>query len=108
MKSKLVLPLSLAGSAATLFLFQIDLVSPVSAQAFIASDPGVRGGPAGAGGPIAGLAGTQASLFADGLATFGEVDEVGSGLGPRMNLDRCGGCHAQPAQGGSSPSVNPQ
>jgi hypothetical protein len=25
-----------------------------------------------------------------------------------MNLDSCGGCHSQPATGGSSPSVNPQ
>ena len=25
-----------------------------------------------------------------------------------MNLDSCGGCHAQPAIGGSSPAVNPQ
>ena len=30
------------------------------------------------------------------------------GLGPRMNLDGCGGCHAQPAVGGTSPAVNPQ
>src|SRR5262249_38706036 len=28
--------------------------------------------------------------------------------GPRMNLDSCGGCHAQPSVGGSSPAVNPQ
>jgi len=25
-----------------------------------------------------------------------------------MNLDSCGGCHSQPALGGSSPAVNPQ
>ena len=25
-----------------------------------------------------------------------------------MNLDSCGGCHAQPASGGSSPALNPQ
>ena len=30
------------------------------------------------------------------------------GLGPTMNLDSCGGCHAQPAAGGTSPAVNPQ
>jgi hypothetical protein len=30
------------------------------------------------------------------------------GLGPRMNLDSCAGCHSQPAVGGTSPSVNPQ
>ena len=25
-----------------------------------------------------------------------------------MNLDSCGGCHSQPAIGGTSPAVNPQ
>jgi len=30
------------------------------------------------------------------------------GLGPRMNLDSCVGCHSYPAAGGSSPFVNPQ
>src|SRR5262249_57702615 len=30
------------------------------------------------------------------------------GLGPAYNLDSCGGCHAQPASGGSSPKLNPQ
>ena len=33
---------------------------------------------------------------------------MADGLGPRMNLDGCAGCHAQPATGGTSPSVNPQ
>ena len=28
------------------------------------------------------------------------------GLGPRFNLDGCGGCHTQPAPGGTSPSAN--
>src|SRR5262249_10578955 len=27
---------------------------------------------------------------------------------PTMNFDSCGGCHSQPATGGSSPAVNPQ
>jgi CxxC motif-containing protein (DUF1111 family) len=36
------------------------------------------------------------------------VEAVADGLGPRMNLDSCAGCHAQPATGGSSPFVNPQ
>jgi CxxC motif-containing protein (DUF1111 family) len=39
---------------------------------------------------------------------FGETEQVADGLGPRFNLDSCGGCHAQPALGGSSPPVNPQ
>src|SRR5262245_45615879 len=116
MKPKFATTISLAGSIATLFLFQSDLAlsqwtdmaKPPPAPTFTASDPGVRGGPAGAGGPIAGLVGNQGALFDDGLDTFGEVDEVAEGLGPRMNLDSCAGCHAQPAVGGSSPSVNPQ
>jgi CxxC motif-containing protein (DUF1111 family) len=114
MKPKFVLTVSLAGSIAALFLLRSDLASSQLASrkatdpGFTASDPGVRGGAAGAGGPLAGLVGTQGSLFTDGLATFGEVDTVGTGLGPRMNLDSCGGCHAQPAQGGSSPFTNPQ
>jgi CxxC motif-containing protein (DUF1111 family) len=31
-----------------------------------------------------------------------------AGLGPLFNLDSCGGCHAFPAPGGSSPRENPQ
>src|SRR5262249_17902402 len=31
-----------------------------------------------------------------------------TGLGPTFNLDNCGGCHASPAIGGTSPNINPQ
>jgi len=72
------------------------------------TDPGVRGGPAGAGAPLPGLTGNELAFFQEGLAAFTEVDGVEEGLGPRFNLDSCSGCHAQPAIGGSSPSVNPQ
>ena len=68
----------------------------------------MRGGPAGAGDAIDGLSAGQSAYFTAGLATFDEVDGVPDGLGPRMNLDSCAGCHAQPAVGGSSPFVNPQ
>jgi len=78
------------------------------ADLFHASDPGVRGGPAGAGGPIDRLTGRQLDFFNAGLAEFAEEDGIAEGLGPRMNLDSCGGCHAQPATGGTSPAVNPQ
>jgi len=110
MKSKLVVPLSLAGSVAVLFLFQVDFVSSqVSPQFGVrASDPGVRGGAAGAGGQLAGLSATQAAFFTAGAVDFAEEENVGDGLGPRMNLDSCGGCHIQPALGGTSPFVNPQ
>jgi len=78
------------------------------AQLFRASDPGVRGGPAGAGGPIVGLTARQLEFFQSGREDFVEIEVVAEGLGPRMNLDSCAGCHAQPAIGGSSPPVNPQ
>jgi CxxC motif-containing protein (DUF1111 family) len=79
-------------------------------------DPGVRGAPAGAGGPITGITGAQLAYFNEGLARFNEVDSVsgsisgepGVGLGPRFNMNSCAGCHAQPNSGGSSPSTNPE
>jgi len=83
--------------------------SVVSSQGFGgARDPGVRQGPAGAGGFLSGLTGRQQQFFEAGKVDFNEAEEVDEGLGPRMNLDGCGGCHSQPATGGSSPAVNPQ
>src|SRR6266850_7516798 len=112
MKGKLVAPLSLAGSIAALFLFQVDFVSSqqpfAGGSQFRASDPGVRGGAAGAGGQIAGLSANQGTFFAAGAVDFAAPEDVADGLGPRMNLDSCGGCHIQPALGGTSPFVNPQ
>jgi CxxC motif-containing protein (DUF1111 family) len=82
---------------------------------FSARDPGVRTGPAGAGGMLSGLTGLEPTLFGVGRAQFQEVDSVqgsipgtDTGLGPRFNLDSCAGCHAQPDVGGSSPFLNPQ
>jgi len=113
MKSKFVVPLSLAGSVAVLFLFQIEMASSQwggggGGSYFRASDPGVRDGAAGGGGAIAGLSANQSAFFASGQADFASVEDVPDGLGPRMNLDSCGGCHIQPALGGTSPFVNPQ
>src|SRR2546430_17309746 len=109
MKSKLVTPLSLAAAVASLFFFQVEMVSSqVAAPMPVAQDPGVRGGVPGAGGPIAGLTGTESAFFTRSRDTFQEVDGVAQGLGPRMNLDQCSGCHTQPAVGGTSPFVNPQ
>jgi CxxC motif-containing protein (DUF1111 family) len=71
-------------------------------------DPGVRGGAAGGGAPLAGLTQTEFAFFQAGLAEFQDQDDVEEGLGPTMNLDSCGGCHFQPAIGGTSPAVNPQ
>src|SRR6266436_3182027 len=79
------------------------------------TDPGVRGGAAGAGSAFSNLTNKESSFFNTGSVQFQEVQSVtGSvqgtepGLGPRFNLDSCAGCHAQPAIGGSSPPVNPQ
>src|SRR6058998_2649013 len=79
-------------------------VDPSSA----ARDPGVRGGAAGAGAPIAGLTKTELAFFSAGKGDFAEEEEVADGLGPTMNLGSCGGCHLHPALGGTSPPVNPQ
>jgi CxxC motif-containing protein (DUF1111 family) len=73
-----------------------------------ARDPGVRAGAADAGAPIIGLTDTELAAFEEGKKDFAETENVADGLGPTMNLDGCGGCHAQPAVGGTSPSVNPQ
>jgi CxxC motif-containing protein (DUF1111 family) len=74
------------------------------------TDPGVRGGAAGAGGPLPGLTTDQLSYFTSAQGVFNKVDGVPApgGLGPRFNLNSCGGCHAQPASGGTSPATNPQ
>ena len=67
-------------------------------------DPGVRGGVAGAGGPLKGLTADEATFFQDGLARFAEIESVtggqNNGLGPRFNSNQCFSCHAQPAGGG--------
>ncbi len=74
-------------------------------------DPGVRGGPAGAGTPLKGLTADETAFFQDGLARFAEVESVAkganNGLGPRFNSNQCFSCHSQPDAGGSSPAKNP-
>lgn len=79
-------------------------------------DPGVRPGPAAAGGPRDGLSSDYLQMFAASRAVFQEVDSVsggiageeGKGLGPGFNSNSCASCHAFPDVGGSSPPVNPQ
>jgi len=99
----------LAVSAMAFAVSASFFIEPVSSQSRDrVRDPGVRGGEPGAGGPIAGLVGRQEEFFRHGLEDFNEAEDVADGLGPRMNLDGCGGCHAKPAIGGSSPAINPQ
>ena len=73
-----------------------------------ATDPGIRPGPPGAGQAMIGLDATQQSFFTAGRQVFQTPQKIGDGLGPRFNMDSCGGCHAYPAVGGSSPLTNPQ
>jgi len=73
-----------------------------------AVDPGLRGGPPGAGSPVGGLTAAQQAFFAAAQARFNVIETVPAGLGPGFNELSCGGCHAFPAVGGSSPTTNPQ
>jgi CxxC motif-containing protein (DUF1111 family) len=100
--------------------FIVLLLPLVALPAFAQSEPQLRGGTAGAGGPLSSVAAnspvTILNFFNDGLARFKEVDsvlgnlagEAGVGLGPRFNSRSCAACHAQPAVGGSAPATNPQ
>ena len=101
---------------------------------FAQRDPGVRGGPPGAGGPISGLTDNERALFTEGIARVTQLEAVcdkcsdrplgsdthedpnlatltnSSGLGVRFNGDQCSVCHQQPAIGGSGGYLvpNPQ
>jgi CxxC motif-containing protein (DUF1111 family) len=103
--------------------FAMALACGVAGSAFAQVDPGPRGGPAGAGGPLAGLTGNDLLLFEAASIRFDEVDSVsgtvddrtntatqitGAGLGPGFNGNDCALCHIQPAIGGGSPAKNPQ
>jgi CxxC motif-containing protein (DUF1111 family) len=81
---------------------------PGGAAATGGVDPGVRGGPPSAGQPLPGLTSAELTVFQRGRVAFDEADGVDEGLGPRFNLDSCGGCHSFPASGGTAPRINPQ
>jgi CxxC motif-containing protein (DUF1111 family) len=99
---------------ALLPLFAGCFVSPAGAQTVSTvsngpSDPGPRGGPSAAGGPVAGLSSSLLAAFNAGSVSFQEVEDVRTdGLGPRFNSNSCFSCHSQPAGGGTSPASNPQ
>ncbi|SPP62948.1 di-heme oxidoredictase family protein [Nitrospira lenta] len=85
------------------------------APPFKAHDPGARKTPSRSGTAFKELPHVEHQLFIDGHRVFNEAASVQgtapatrSGLGPRFNLDSCGGCHAHPHLGGTSPLVNPQ
>jgi CxxC motif-containing protein (DUF1111 family) len=94
-------------------------------------DPGVRGGPPGAGGAVAGLTVNEQSLFTEGRLRMTQLEAVcdtcndvtlggdthedpnlatltnSSGLGARFNGDQCSVCHQQPSIGGSGGFLTP-
>jgi len=108
----LVLSICLATGGAFAQQFDRDKGS----EATLASlDPGPRVGFAvsgNPGNPIAGLTADQTTFFQNGLSQFTQVETVAvtspgnGGLGPAFNNDSCGGCHSQPATGGTSPNLN--
>src|SRR5262245_60491317 len=87
--------------AVCILFFSLTLAAAMQSGPF---DPGVRGGAAGAGAAIPGLTVKENKFFNSGLDAFlevqsvtGTISDTEAGLGPRFNLDSCGGCHAQPA-----------
>jgi CxxC motif-containing protein (DUF1111 family) len=96
-------------SVVTLTIAALFLVGTAFAQV---NDPGVRSSTGvNAGRPLASISANASdlALFNSGLGQFNEHQTVTGdnvGLGPRFNLDSCGGCHSQPAPGGTSPSAN--
>jgi CxxC motif-containing protein (DUF1111 family) len=106
------LPISFTSRAR--LLARLLAVMLVAMTAFAQTDPGPRGGAAGAGGPVPGLTTNQRANFTQALDVFSEVDSVrgtvpgedGKGLGPTFNGNSCAQCHAEPAVGGSSPGQN--
>jgi len=96
-----------------LALLRVSTVTTVNAQS--ASDPGVRGGPPGAGNWFTTLTKEQQGEFQIIFSNFVEQNEVTTGeggdvlrtgLGPRFDSNTCNSCHNFPAIGGSSPPVN--
>jgi CxxC motif-containing protein (DUF1111 family) len=114
------------------------LVAAIATPSLAQVDPGLRGGPPGAGGPITSpispLTTEEMYLFTEGVRRFNQLESVcdscsdvtvggdtgenpllatktnSSGLGARFNGDQCSACHSQPAVGGSGGFLvpNPQ
>ena len=101
------------------------VIAAFSSPCFAQHDPGVRGGPAGAGNPVLGLTSNQLEMFNEGVLRVTELEATcdscsdvvpgtptgqdpllqtitnSAGLGARFNADQCSSCHSQPAIGGS-------
>jgi CxxC motif-containing protein (DUF1111 family) len=91
-------------------LTTMAIVTLGAGVSYAQTDPGPRGGAAGAGGAFSTLNAAEKVFFAAALDVFEEVDSVsgtiedGKGLGPMFNSNGCASCHAQPAPGGTSPA----
>lgn len=109
-------------------------VLSLSSLCLAQKDPGVRGGPPGAGGPLPRLTTNELALFNEGKLRMTQLESVcdtcsdvvlgsdtkedpnlvtltnSSGLGVRFNGDQCSVCHQQPSIGGSGGFLvpNPQ
>ena len=101
------------------------MLAVFASPCFAQHDPGVRGGPPGAGEPVPGLTPNQLAMFNEGNFRVTELEATcdscsdiipgtptgqdpllqtitnSSGLGARFNADQCSSCHSQPAIGGS-------
>lgn len=92
-------------------VFTCLAVTIIAGTCFAQTDPGPRGGTAGAGGYFPSLGGPEQAVFDAGKDAFGEIDSVsgtiegGKGLGPTFNGNSCAQCHAEPAVGGTSPGI---
>jgi CxxC motif-containing protein (DUF1111 family) len=84
------------------------LAAALPCAIFAQSDPGPRIGAPQSGAAIRAISASELAVFQSGQDAFNDVEDVAKGLGPRFNMDSCGGCHAQPTTGGSSPAINPQ
>jgi len=115
--SKLLMSLGISAVAA----LALTVVVVHASQRLLATDPGPRGGPAGAGNVLAGLTGPEGTAWSAMEGQFSQAISVSGnpacnsggtcfgtlGLGPRFSSNTCSSCHAQPTMGGSSPTQNP-
>src|SRR6185437_16023763 len=84
-------------TAAAICLLVMEVKISSQSVSSSAHDPGARGGAPAAGHPLPGLTPQELEYFNAALGDFDEAEEVDEGMGARMNLDGCGGWHAQPA-----------
>jgi CxxC motif-containing protein (DUF1111 family) len=108
--SKRLIAKILAVILAFMVSWVVEAQSGGSGSGTTVSDPGPRttGSTPDAGGPFPGLTQDELLFFNDGKTRFKTKETVAKGLGPTFNGKSCAECHAQPAVGGSSPSVNPE